>query len=56
VGSIVNILTFNTGSDTALRNCEARINISGDIIQLQVKGIASTTITWVGGFKVKANV
>jgi len=53
VGNIVNILTFNTGSDSALQTCVARINISTDTIQLQVRGVAATTIDWKGFIKLK---
>ena len=55
IGSIVDILTFALGSNAALVTCASRLNISGDNIQLQVKGVAATTIEWMGGFEIKIN-
>lgn len=57
VGSILSVLTFNTGAlpGPGLRNCSARINISGDIIQLQVKGVAAHTIGWQGWLTIRIN-
>jgi hypothetical protein len=40
------------GSDVVLNTSDYRINISGDIIELQVKGVAATTIEWIGGFTI----
>jgi len=55
VGSILYLLTINTGSDATLNTCAVRVNISGDIIQLQVKGKAATSIEWDGGMIIKQN-
>lgn len=48
VGSLVDLITMIVGSDVALNTSAYRINISGDVIQLQVKGVAATTIEWMG--------
>jgi hypothetical protein len=53
VGALLTILSFNAGSDNTLRNSAARINISGNDVQLQVRGIAATNISWQGGFIAK---
>ena len=55
IGSIVFYITFNTGSDAAMSVCDARINVSGNDLQLQVTGVVSTTIEWYGGFTVVLN-
>lgn len=55
VGSIVNILTFATGSDTALTTCSLQIIVSGSTVILQVKGITAKTIEWYGGFTIIQN-
>lgn len=48
IGSVVELLTFALGSNATLTTCAQRLNLSGDIIQLQVKGVAATTIDWQG--------
>ena len=55
VGSAVDIVTILAGSDAALSTSAYRINNSGDDIQLQVKGVAATTIEWFGGFDIKVH-
>jgi len=49
VGSIVYLITHNTGSDASLRSTSSRITISGNDILLQVRGITGA-MTWYGGF------
>jgi hypothetical protein len=52
IGSLTSLLTMALGSDVVLNTSDYRINISGDIIELQVKGVAATTIEWIGGFTI----
>lgn len=53
VGNIVNIVTFNTGSDTALAATSSiQMTITGSILSLQVKTTAALNVTWYGGFTV----
>jgi hypothetical protein len=54
-GSIVFIMTFNTGSDPALNTCAMQIVASGGDLLLQVKGMPSRNIDWYGGFTVTLN-
>lgn len=53
IGSLTTLVTMVTGSDVALSTSDYRINISGNDIQLQVKGVAATVIEWFGGFDIK---
>jgi hypothetical protein len=53
IGSLVDIVTMIVGSDAALNTSLYRINISSNDVQLQVKGVAATTIEWFGGFTIK---
>lgn len=53
IGSLVDIVTILAGSDVALNTSSYRININGNDIQLQVRGVAATTIEWFGGFDIK---
>lgn len=55
VGSLVDLLTFAAGSNALLTSCACRINLSGDDIQLQVKGITLTTIEWMGKIEIRIN-
>lgn len=55
VGSLIDLVTMLLGSSAALNTSAYRINISGDDIQLQVKGVAATTIEWFGGFEIKVH-
>jgi hypothetical protein len=58
MGSIVFVLTFNTGSDTAVKACSMQVVVSGNDLVLQVKGIGGGTprnISWYGGFTVILN-
>lgn len=58
VGSIVYILTFTTGSDSALASCSMQLLASGSNLLLQVKGIGGGSprnIDWYGGFTVILN-
>lgn len=54
-GFILFILTFTTGSDSSLVDCDMQIVISGTSVLLQVKGIAARNISWYGGFTVIKN-
>ena len=54
IGSIVYLVTHNTGSDSSLRNTASRISISGNDILLQVRGITGA-MTWYGGFTAVLN-
>lgn len=54
-GSMVYLMTFNTGSDAALVSCAVQLTVSGGDILLQVKGVVSRNIDWYGGFKVTLN-
>ena len=49
VGSLVYLVTFNSGSDSAVRTAQLRISVSGNDLLLQVSGI-SGTVAWYGGF------
>lgn len=53
--NILILLTFTSGSDITLRLCTVRINISGDDIQLQVRGAGALTIEWYGKLEVLMN-
>ena len=55
VGSIVFIMTFNTGSDSAINTCSMQMIVSGNDLILQVKGFLSRNIDWYGGFTVTLN-
>lgn len=55
IGSIVPLLTFTAGSNALLTTAAQRFNISGSTIQLQVTGVAATTIEWMGGFEIRIN-
>lgn len=48
VASLIDLVSILLGSDAVLSTSSYRINVSGDDIQLQVKGVALTTITWDG--------
>jgi hypothetical protein len=52
VGSLVDLVTALVGSDVVLNTSAYRININGDIIELQVKGVALTNIDWIGSFDI----
>jgi uncharacterized phage infection (PIP) family protein YhgE len=54
-GSIVFLMTFNTGSDAALVSCSMQLIVSGGDLILQVKGIAARNISWYAGFTVTLN-
>lgn len=55
IGSIVDLLTFAAGSNALLTTSSLRINLSGDDIQLQVRGVAATTIEWMGRMELRIN-
>jgi hypothetical protein len=58
MGAIVFLLTFNTGSDTAVKSCSLQMLVSGNNLLLQVKGIGGGSprnISWYGGFTVILN-
>lgn len=57
IGAPVFLVTFGTGSDTALNSCSMRIFIDNGFpayprIQLQVRGVVSRNIDWYGGFTI----
>lgn len=51
IGSLIDLITMIQGSDVVLNTSAYRININGNDIQLQTKGVAATTIECLGGFK-----
>lgn len=55
IGSVVELLSFALGSNAALTTCAQRLNLSGDNIQLQAKGVAATTIDWQGKIELFIN-
>lgn len=55
IGSIVDLLGFAAGSNALLTTAAHRINLSGNDIQLQVKGVAATTIEWMGRLELRIN-
>jgi len=55
IGTLTSFVTMAAGSDVVLNTSDFRINISGDDIQLQVRGVAATTIEWFGGFDIKVH-
>lgn len=55
VGSLLYIMTFNTGSDNSLKSCALQLTVTGNSLNLQVRGIGGDTprnIDWYGGFTV----
>lgn len=58
IGQPVYLVTFTTGSDTAVNGCVMLVALNPGIgaippsIQLQVRGVASRSIDWYGGFKI----
>jgi hypothetical protein len=50
VGSIVYLVTHNTGSDTTVQGSASRFLVSGDVIYLQVRGPSVINVNWYGEF------
>lgn len=55
VGSIVYLVTHNTGSDNGLSTTSSRVFITGNTIQLMVRGLTSRTIQWNGIMELTLN-
>lgn len=52
---ISSLISMASGSDVVLATSDYRINVSGNDIQLQVKGVSATTIEWQGYFEISIN-